>query len=264
MNGKRIWLTGATSGIGLALAEQLAAQGATLVLSARREPELRALAERLPGEHLVVPLDLNDTLHLGALVAPVLNKLGGLDILINNAGVSQRSLAQDTDMAVYRQVMEVNYFAVVALTKAVLPAMLAQGAGTIVAVSSVAGKVGSKLRSGYSGAKFAVLGFMDCLRAEVSGQGIQVLSICPGFVATDIARNALTGDGRRQGRSDEVIDRGINPHDCAARIIGAIEAGEDEVVIARGLPRLAVTLKAWLPSLVRRLAARQSLPQRAD
>lgn len=254
--GKRIWITGASSGIGQALAEQLAAKGALLVLSARRRAQLQQLAESLPGQgHQVLPLDLAD-LDDALPKAKAFLADHPVDILINNAGISQRSRVQDTDLAVYRRLMEVDYFAVVALTQLVLPTMLAKGQGQVVTVASVAGKVGSKLRSGYSGAKFAAVGFMDCLRAEVAGQGVGCLTVFPGYVQTDIAKAALTATGQAQGHSDPGVDGGISPGQCAQAIVQAMAKGKDELIVGRGISVLAPRLQRFFPGLVRKMVAR--------
>lgn len=256
IKGKTIWVTGASSGIGLALAEQLAAAGANLVLSARSEDTLKALAERLPGKHLVLPLDLSrpeKALHQAEDFFDDIQ----VDMLVNNAGISQRSLALETDFEVYRDLMEVNYFAVVALCKLVAPRFIAQGQGHIVTVASVAGKVGTPRRSGYSGAKFAVIGFMDCLRAELANKKIQCLTVCPGFVHTQIAHNALTGDGSQLGQPDPDNAGGISAEACARQIIQAIKANKDEIIVGKGLSKIAPYLQRFLPGVVRRLVARR-------
>ena len=255
---KTIWLTGASSGIGLALAKQLADAGAALVLTSRREQQLDALRQALPNsdKHRVLALDLSQPETAQAAAEQALADTR-VDILINNAGVSQRSKALDTDLSVYRQLMEIDYFGVVALNQVVMPKMIEQGAGHIVTVASVAGKVGSKLRSGYSGAKFAVVGYMDCLRAEMAEHNVQVTSILPGFVNTQIAINALQADGKQQGHNDPEIEQGISADECATGIIKAIQADKAEAIIGKGLSALAPTLKRFLPGLVRRIAAKR-------
>lgn len=256
LQGKTVWVTGASSGIGLALAEQLADKGASLILTARSEDTLNALAERLPGTHRVVPMDLSkpeaSITQAEALVADT-----NIDILINNAGVSQRSLALETDFEVYRDLMEINYFSVVGLSKVVAPKLIAQGSGSIVTVASVAGKVATKRRSGYSGAKFAVIGFMDALRAELKSHGVHCLTVCPGFVHTQIAHNALVGDGSNLGKSDPDNAGGISAEECARQIIRAIEADKDEVVVGKGLSKIAPLLQRLAPSLLRNLVAKR-------
>ncbi|RUO33158.1 SDR family oxidoreductase [Aliidiomarina soli] len=257
INGKTIWLTGASSGIGLALAEQLAAEGANLVLTARNEEKLREIANRLPGTHLVLPMDLSRPEKAVNRAEAFLDDIK-VDILINNAGISQRSLALETDFEVYRDLMEVNYFSVVALSKLIAPRLVNQGDGHIVTVASVAGKVGSKRRSGYSGAKFAVIGFMDCFRAELADKNVRCLTVCPGFVHTQIAHNALVGDGSALGQADPDNAGGISAAQCAAEIITAIKADKDEIIVGKGLSKAAPVLQRFLPGLVRRMVAKRN------
>ena len=164
---KVVWITGASSGIGEALALEFATQGARLILSARREDELRrvAAATQLPElDLLVLPFDLNNTSNASGLAAQVINKFGRIDILINNGGMSQRSEAAETSETIERQLMEVNYFSAVNLTKAVLPYMKRQKSGQLVVLSSIAGKFGFYLRSSYSAAKHALHGYFESLR----------------------------------------------------------------------------------------------------
>ncbi|MEP3167446.1 MAG: SDR family oxidoreductase, partial [Marinobacter sp.] len=211
MPTQTVWITGASSGIGEALALKYAQDGACLVLSARREDELERVAARCRGaglasdQVLVLPLDVTDWESLAGKVQKVLDTFGGVDLLVNNAGVSQRSLCKDTDMSVYQKLMDVDVMGQIALTKAVLPHMLERGAGHLAVTSSVAGKVGAPMRTGYCAAKHAVMGFFDALRAEVEGQGVSVSTITPGFIRTDIARNALSGDGSAYGKEDKDI-----------------------------------------------------------
>lgn len=256
LQGKTVWLTGASSGIGLALAEALAAKGARLILTARSKDTLEALAARLPGEHQVVPMDLMQP-EAAFEQAQQLAADQPIDYLINNAGVSQRSLTLETNFQVYRDLMEINYFSVVALTKGVLPHMVQQGYGHIVTVSSVAGKVGTKLRSGYAGAKFGVIGFMDSLRAEVADKNIRCTTICPGFIHTQVAHNALGADGNKRNQADPDNAGGISAEQCAKEIILAIEKNKAEAVIGSGVSKLAPLLQRFFPSLIRRMVAKR-------
>ena len=253
-NEAQVWITGASSGIGAALAECLADRGAHLILSARNELALRDVRARCnhPDRHIVLPLDLEQPDSLAGAAQSLLDKIGRLDVLVNNAGISQRSLAVHTLPLVDRRMMEVNYFAVVALTKAVLPAMIAAQRGHIVTVSSLAGKLSTPQRSAYAASKHAVHGFMDALRAEVHSQGIRVTVACPGYVRTHISQAALTADGSTHNRMDRAQERGMSPQRCAARIARAVERERDEVVVA-GKERLALIVRTLAPNLYRRL-----------
>ena len=252
-----VWITGASSGIGAELAKQWSQRGARLVLTARREAELHALLQQCenPESHILVTADLTNVDQRNSAINQVMEATGGIDTLVNNAGISQRSLAIDTDEAVYRRLMEINYFAPVALSSAVLPSMIKRGAGRIVTISSIAGQVGTPLRSGYCGAKHAIAGYMDSLRAEVAKQGVQVTVVYPGFIATEISRKAMVGDGSPQGHDDPGIVNGIAATDCAAKIIAATESHKPEVVIAGRRERTALAIKRISPRLLRRLVA---------
>ncbi|MDO6708936.1 SDR family oxidoreductase [Photobacterium sp. 1_MG-2023] len=256
---KTVWITGASSGIGQALAKQFAAQGANVILTARRKDRLETILGGLaPGKHRVVPLDLAQPERLLQDLPSILDEIGRVDILINNAGISQRSLFLENEFKVYRQLMEVNYFGLVAMTKAVLPRMIEAGGGSVVSISSVAGKVGSKLRTGYSGSKYAVVGFMDCLRAEVSEYGIHCLTICPGSVRTAIAHHSLNGQGVAQNKPEPSIENGMDPDEAAKQMLKAIAARKDEVVIGQGISGWAPTIKRFFPQLFNLMTAKMS------
>jgi len=256
VSNKTVWLTGASSGIGLALAHQLANKGARLILTSRREQQLEELRKSLPNseQHQVLALDLSQPEQAKETATMALANTP-IDILINNAGVSQRSLAMETELPVYRTLMEVDYFSVVALNQVVLPQMIKHRDGHVVTVSSVAGKVGTKLRSGYSGAKFAVIGYMDCLRAEMAEHNVRCTTVLPGFVHTQIAHNALTGDGSLRGKEDQENASGISPEQCAADIIRAIESNKAEVISGKGMSKIAPFLQRFFPGLLRKMLA---------
>jgi dehydrogenase/reductase SDR family member 7B len=238
--GKIVWITGASSGIGAALAKAFAAEGAALVLSGRRRDALEAIA----GDTLVLPFEATDWAALPGAVEAAWGWRGGVDILVNNAGVSQRSLAIDTAPQVYRTLIETDLLAPIALTQAVLPLMVARGSGHIVAISSVAGRVGPVLRTGYAAAKHGLIGYCDALRAEVeTAYGIKVTTILPGSVRTRVAANALQGDGSARGVSDANIDAGMDPEECARRIVDAVAAGERELIVAEGTEAFAAALR---------------------
>ena len=264
INNKKIWITGASSGIGEALAIECAKQGASLILSARSKDKLILLKEQLTNseQHQVVPIDLANAEQVTSIVSNYINEHGGVDILVNNGGISQRGSARETSLDVQRKVMEVNYFGTVAMTQAVLPSMLStaseKATGMIVTVSSVAGKVGGKSMSGYSASKHAIIGYMDCLRAEEYNNGLHVLTICPGFVQTNISVNAMVADGSQFGKMAGSIKHGLAVDDCARKIVTAIEQDKDEVVIGKGISGWAPTIARLFPSTFRKMSAKKN------
>lgn len=246
--GKTAWVTGASSGIGEALAKGLAARGASVILSGRRVEELQRVAKAVHGETLVHPFEATDYDALPGAVEKALQWRGCVDLLINNAGVSQRSLALDTSFDVYRRIMEIDFFAPVRLTQLVLPSMVKRKSGHIVIISSVAGKVGAPLRTAYCAAKHACVGYYDALRAEIeAAYGIGVSVVTPGSVRTDIARHAMTGDGTMRGRSDENIDNGMAPEKAAEIILDGVANGVREIPVAEGMELAALQMRAANP-----------------
>jgi short-subunit dehydrogenase len=251
---KVIWLTGASSGIGEALVYALANEQPKLVLSSRKRAELERVAAQsgLPPENIfILPLDLEEYQEMPALTQKVIAKFGRIDILINNAGLSQRSAVVDTDLTVDQQIMNVNFLGTIALTKAVLPFMIEDEQGQIISVASVAGEVATPKRSSYAAAKAAVIRFMDALRAEVHEHDIHIGIINPGYVRTNISINALTGDGTPQATMDSRTDKGLSPEVCAQRMLEAIRKNKDQVYIAGPLEMLAVYMKRFFPSILR-------------
>lgn len=256
--GKTIWITGASSGIGEALAAALAAEGAALILSGRRRDALDALAARLPAESLVLPFETTDEDSLPAAVETGWAWRGGIDMLVNNAGISQRSLAIDTVADVYRALIETDLVAPILLTQLLLPRMAQQGSGHIVAISSVAGRVGTALRTGYCAAKHGLIGYMDALRAETEqAYGIRVTNVLPGSIRTNVAASALQADGSRRGESDANIDSGMDPAECARRILDGLSAGAREILVADGVEAGAAILRFQDPERLFDLTARE-------
>jgi len=236
--GKTVWITGASSGIGAALAR------AFLVLSGRRREALEALG----GASLVLPFEATDSGALPAAVEAAWAWRGGVDILVNNAGISQRSLAIDTQPRVYERIIDVDLRAPIRLTQLNLPLMAARGAGHIVAISSVAGRLGPVLRTAYAAAKHGLIGYCDALRAEVeTAYGIKVTTVLPGSVRTGVATNALQGDGSPRGTSDANIEAGMDPDECARRILDAVAAGTRELIVAEGAEAFAAALRVQDP-----------------
>ncbi|MET1253713.1 SDR family NAD(P)-dependent oxidoreductase [Aliikangiella maris] len=240
-NNKVIWITGATSGIGKALSFALAAKGAILILSGRNEAALKLLSQELhnPDLHSYLAFDLVEASSLESQVNKAWSFHNKIHILINNAGISQRSLALETTHEVDRLVMDIDYFAPLILTKSLVSKMRDLNFGMIVNIISVAGKVGSPMRSAYSGAKHALIGFMDSFRAEVSKYGIKIINVCPGFVKTNISKNALTGNAQPYAKMDNEILTGMSAEEFAKVLLRQLDKGKNEVIIAKGLPALA-------------------------
>lgn len=252
---KVIWLTGASSGIGEALAYELAKKGARLILSARRKEEL----ERVKGNCIpssqpdvrILPLDLTQSATLRLTTDAAIQVFGHVDILINNGGISQRSFAKDTLLEVDRRIMEVNFFGAVALTKYLLPHFLARKQGHFVTVTSVTGIFGTPWRSTYAASKHALHGFFDSLRAELYKElknNIAVTILCPGFIHTPITLSAVTGDGTPLGKMDEGQYKGKSATWCAQKMVTAIELRKEEVYIG-GKETLGVRFKRLFPKL---------------
>lgn len=249
-SGKVVWITGASSGIGEGLAYELARRGAVLVLSARREDLLEQVRRRCERaeQHMVMPLDLTATETLATATATVLERYGHVDVLVNNGGISQRGTVAETALDVDRRIMEVNYMGTVALTKAVLPSMLERGRGQIVVISSLMGKIGTPLRSAYAASKHALQGFFDCLRAEVHDRGVHVSVISPGFVRTEITKNALTADGSKYDEIGAAQSKAMSPEQFASRCADAIARRTSDAMI--GGPEVwAARLKPFFPRL---------------
>lgn len=265
-----VWITGASSGIGAALAREFSRRGARIILSGRRREQLEELREAcyLPDAHVIVPFDLTDPEQVKAAAIEAEAHYGHIDILIHSAGVTQRALVVDTRMDVHRQIMEVNYFGPVMLTKAVLPAMLQRQKGRIVVMSSLSGKISTPYRSAYAASKHALHGFFDSLRAEVTDRGIGVTLICPGYVRTNISVKALRGDGSLYGHMDETQEHGMTPEACAKGIVRAIARRRDEAVIG-GKETWALALYRFFPRLFRRMVrnlhvVQDEVPQRSE
>ncbi len=245
------WVTGASSGIGTALAQALSKAGASLILSGRNVSALNDVAARCEAKSLVLPFEATDYAAIPAVVDKAwtwAGQHGGrISGLVNNAGISQRSLAVETVFDVYQKIVAVDLLAPIALTQALLPRMIKAGGGNIVAISSVAGLVGAPLRTAYSAAKHGLVGYHDSLRAETSHQGLQVLVVAPGSVRTNVSRNALGAAGETRGVSDAAIDNGLPPEDLAAQILDALRNGKRELVAAEGMEAEIVKLRRSNP-----------------
>ena len=234
-DGKTAWITGASSGIGAALARELAGRGVHCILSGRDEERLDAVASDLATDTLILPFDVRDEDALADATAKAIGWKGNVDIAIANAGVSQRSRATKTDMSVYREIIDIDLTAQIAFAQGLLGHMSERGSGALLFISSIAGKVGVPMRTAYCAAKFGLAGYADALRAELSQSGVGVHVIYPGSVATDVSRNALTADGSKRGKSDKVIDEGIPADEAAKTMVDAVALNQREIIVARGM-----------------------------
>lgn len=232
MSEPTAWITGASSGIGAALARAYAKRGMRLILSGRNETALAEVAAQCGCDHLLLPFEASDFDAARAAANKAWDWSGGIDVLVNNAGVSQRSLAIDTDFSVYQRMIDIDLLGPIALTQALLQRMAARKTGQIIMISSLAGKVGSPLRTAYCAAKHGLVGYADALRLEVDQHGLSVIVVTPGSIRTGVSRNAMTATGGTRGVSDEAIETGIDPDEFAERMLAAIDAGEREVAIA--------------------------------
>ena len=253
LKGKTILLTGATSGIGEALAKELAKKGNTLILISRNKEKLENLQKSLPSEVHFFPFDLEKYHKLPSLVKKILNKIPILDALILNAGVSQRAFAEETTIQTTERIFAIDFFSYIYLTQLLLP-YIREG-GNITVISSVAGKIGTPFRSSYAAAKHALHGYYDSLRVElrIKKRDIGVTMICPGFVKTNVSVNALKGDGTPYKEKDPAIEKGLSPEKVAKKIIKAIERKREEIVISGAKEKIALFLKIFFPSLLNRL-----------
>lgn len=245
---KVVWITGASSGIGEALALAWSREGASLVLTARRAAELERVRNACvdPEKHRVLPLDLKDM----SAIAAAAKEVPRVDILVHSAGVSQRSFAAETALSTDRAIMELNYFGTVALTKAVLPQMLARRSGQIVPISSVIGYVAIPTRSAYAASKHALHGFFEALRAETAKDGIVITMVVPGYVRTRVSQNALRGDGTSHDQLDLTHANAMLPAVAARKIIDAVARKKPEMRVG-GKEIWAVSLRRFLPALTR-------------
>ena len=247
---KIVWITGASSGIGEATALALIEQDAVVIASAPFVDELEASKAKAskPENFHIYPLDLTQSDTIEPIAKQVIEKFGRIDILMNNAGISQRSKVMDTPIENYRKVMEINYFGAVILTKAVLPQMLKQGGGHLLCTSSMVGVFGFPLRSAYSAAKHALHGFFESLRTEYHDQNIKVSIIIGGRIQTSISLSALTSDGTPYGKMDDGQKNGITKEKAAKQILKGIRKNKHEIWMG-GFELLMVVFKRWLPRL---------------
>ncbi len=255
MKDKVVIITGASSGIGLALAQSFAKQGACLALAARSAEKLKEISEELTSnntKNIVVTTDVSKEEDCKNLIAKTIEAYGKIDILINNAGISMRALFKDVDLSVLKQLMDVNFWGTVYCTKYALPHLL-ESRGSVTGISSIAGYIGLPARTGYSASKFAMHGFLETLRVENLKNGLHVLIAAPGFTASNIRKTALTNDGSQQGETPRKEEKMMSAEEVADRVIKAIEKRKTTLVLTFVEGKLTVFLKKWMPRLLEKL-----------
>ena len=255
INNKVIWITGASSGIGEACAYLFAEQNANLILTALEVDGLERVKNAClekGGQCEILPYDLSNIDGIESLVEKALSFFGVVDILYNNAGISQRGLAGDTLFAVDKKIMDVNFFAPVLITKLLLPKMIGNGGATIAVTTSISGRFGFPLRSAYSSSKHALYGFFETLHAEYYDKNIRVVLVCPGRVKTNISFYALEKDGKQHSKLDAGQAGGITTEKAAKKIVKAIRKQKQEVLVG-GKELLMVHIKRFFPNLSRKL-----------
>ena len=253
LKNKVVIITGASSGIGRALAKEFAAKGSRLSLGARRTELLEQLQQELPEtEILITKTNVSDENDCRALIEETIKRFGQIDVLINNAGISMRAIFEEVDTKVIRQLMDVNFFGTVYCSKFALPYLL-KTKGSLVGVISIAGYVGLPGRTGYSASKFAIRGFLDTVRIENLKKGLHVLVAAPGFTASEVRKVALTNDGTQQGETPRDESKMMSAEECAKHIVGAIEKRKRELILTFTEGKLTVFLGKFFPSLLDKL-----------
>ncbi len=254
---KVIWITGASSGIGEASAIAFSKLGARVILSSRKQMELERVAEKCPGETYILPLDLAENSNFSKKTTDAINAFGQVDILLNNGGISQRSIAAETSLEVDRKVMEVNYFGNIALTKALLPHFKERQNGSIIVISSLSGKFGFFLRSAYAASKFALVGFYESLRLEEEKNNLKVHLVFPGFIKTNISKNAIDATGSTHEQMDDNQNKGISAEECAKRLIKGIQNNKRDIFIG-GKEMMSLKVQRFFPNLFHKIIKKQS------
>lgn len=253
MKNKVVVITGASSGIGRALAIEFASKGARLSLGARRTDLLKKLQAELPGTELLISkTDVSIESDCQLLIEETVKRFGQIDVLINNAGISMRAIFEEIDLKVIKQVMDVNFYGTVYCTKHALPHLL-KTKGSLVGVISIAGFVGLPGRTGYSASKFAIRGFLDTIRIENLKKGLHVLVAAPGFTASEVRKVALSSDGTQQGETPRDESKMMSAEECARHIVRAVEKRKREIILTFVEGKLTVFLGKFFPSLLDKL-----------
>jgi short-subunit dehydrogenase len=254
MTAKVMIVTGASSGIGRALAIEGLKRGMKVVLAARSlEGLLETISESNahPEAYLIVETDVTKKEDCEQLINRTLERFGKIDVLVNNAGISMRALFEQVDVSVLERLMQVNFWGMVYCTRYAMPHLLATR-GSVAGISSIAGHKGLPCRTGYSASKFAMHGFLESLRIENIKKGLHVLIACPGFTASNIRKAALTGHGSQQGESPRAEEKMMTAEIVAGHILQAIEKRKNSLVLT-SQGKLTVWLNKFFPSLVDKL-----------
>lgn len=259
MSSKTVWIIGASSGIGAAVAERYARENYKLILSARSEGKLAEICERSSAECVVFPLDVSASADMNEKVNKLWSENGPVDIVVYSAGITQRAQALETKLAVDRQIMEVNYFGAVAAAKAIVPLMIENGGGKMVVLTSVMGKFSSPMRTAYAASKHALHGFFDGLRAETADTGMTFTLVAPGFVKTGISYHSLKGNGKPYGKMAEPQANGMHPDRLADIIVKAADKGSLEIAPGGIWERLGLYLKRFFPSIFARAIVKKNV-----
>ncbi len=256
--GKVVWITGASSGIGRSLALQFAREKSILILSSRNKEALQALSELCKvhsGKCYILPIDLLDADGIQTKYQEAIHLTGHIDVLVLNAGISQRSLAYETSTAVDRKIMELNFFSAITLAKLTLPIMMKRNTGHLVVISSLAGKFGVPKRTAYAASKHALQGFFESLRAELASTDVNITIVSPGRISTNISKNALTGEGKAFGALDKELAQGMPVEICAKKILNAVKKEKREILVG-GKELILFYIRKFLPPVYHKLITR--------
>ncbi len=251
MNKKVVIITGGTSGIGKACAEEFGKQGYAVVITGRNEGRLQIAVKQLKSlkiEALGIVSDVSKLEDNVKVAEQTKEKFGRIDALINNAGISMRALFEDLDVDVIKSVMDINFYGTVYATKSVLPEIIKQK-GSIIGVSSIAGYRGLPARTGYSSSKFAMQGFLESLRTELLKKDVHVLVACPGFTASNIRNTALAADGGSQGETPRDEEKMMTPEEVAVHIFKAVKGRKRDLILT-SQGKITVFLNKWFPSFM--------------
>jgi len=253
MKNKVIIITGASSGIGKALAYEFASKGAKLVLAARRIELLQQLKQEITNTEVVIcATDVSREEDCKSLIEKAISTFGQIDVLINNAGISMRAIFEDVELDVLHKLMDVNFWGTVYCSKYALPHLL-KAKGSLVGIISIAGFVGLPGRTGYAASKFAIRGFLDTVRIENLQNGLHVLVAAPGFTASDVRKSALTAHGSNQGETPRNEEKMMSAEVCAQHIIKAIEKRKRQLVLTFLEGKFTVFLGKFWPTLLDKL-----------